>query len=758
VPNYNVHELAGDYFIAVVPHDDALGTAFDLLAVVAPPIEPYNPITLSVPTFPVPVVNAATETLILYHSARVDGFFGAGSFVGSGLSSTLESLALHPAVQGQLIDLALYPEFATPYSVWDSQPGNPLAANFVAVSIKSLLYSLAQAYPNLKYLVLVGDDRVIPQRRIQDVALVANERHYAETAATTILSGTLALRYFLSDDYYAGLLPFPYQGRELYLPQFAIGRLVETPAQMRDSIGAFLSQSVLFPQDGFVTGYDFLIDEASAISQTLTAQGITPLDTLIDNTWLADDFRNYFFDLSDAHDLNSLNSHFEHHRLIPNGAEYVYAAEVTTDTTEYKHALIFTVGCHSGLNVPDDDQPDPQLAADWAQVFLAKQALFIGNTGFGYGDSDLIAYSERLMTNFVQELGYWHNGNMPTVGIALARAKQRYFNSTGAESFSNYDEKALEEMTLYGLPMMGISVPNTTTVPPGGGPLGKTSMTVLDSVHAAQAITVTTHTFDSNDLAYDMNSVAGLGNYFTLQGSEDVHVAGGRPIQPRVSTDIHLADTIAHGVLMLGGTFTDIPNFNPVMSRMITEELYLVDEPPYPTDEWYPVSPATINRFLNAQTGQSNERLVLIPGQFRATGSVSPTVGVERLYTALQLEVYHASFDEDDFVAPAIFEVDTYPSTGQVDFEVLVNDDDGPVMRVVVLYRSAGSNVWQSAELVYDPDEETATGTVLGLGGTVEFIVQAVDSAGNVALSLDHGKPYTVLAGPLQLFLPIVKR
>ena len=754
IPNYNVHELAGDYFVAIVPHADAVGTPFDLLAEVTPPVELYAPITLPVPTFSVPFVNTATETLILYHSVRMDALF-AGTFVSSGLSATLNSLAIHPAVNGELIDLAAYPEFATPYSTWDSQLDNPLAANYVAVSIKALLYSLAQAYPNLKYLVLVGDDRVIPQRRIQDVALVANERHYAATAATTILSGTLGLRYFLTDDYYAGLLPFPYQGREVYLPQLAIGRLVESPDDIYKSLDAFLSlsatQPVLAAQDGLVTGYDFLIDEATAISNTLTAQGITPLDTLIDNTWLAGDFRNYFFDVGSERDLNSLNSHFEHHRFFPNGAEFVYATEVTASPTAYQHALIFTVGCHSGLNVPDADQPDPTLAADWAQVFLAKQALFIGNTGYGYGDSDLIAYSERLMTYFVEELGYWENGQMPTVGIALARAKQRYFNSFGAGSFSNYDEKAMEEMALYGLPMMGVSVPNTTTVPPGGAPLSVASAKALVG---APAVTVTPYSFD---LTYTTNTVPGLGNYFTVSGSNDVHVAGGRPIQPRLSVDISVADQIAHGVLMLGGTFTDLPNFNPAISRVVTEELYLTDEPLYPTDEWYPVAVATINRFLNAQKGQSSERLVVIPGQFRATSFISPTLGIERQYTHLEFEVYHAPFDESDFVAPAIYDVQTYTSTGQVQFEVLVNDDVGPVMRVVVLYRKATSNIWQSAELIFDPDEEKATGIVSGLSGMVDFIVQAVDAAGNVALALEHGKPYTVTAGPLQLFLPLVR-
>ena len=53
----------------------------------------------------------------------------------------------------------------------------------MARNIKALLYRLAPAYPNLKYMVLVGDDRMIPARRIVDEALFANERLYHRRAA-----------------------------------------------------------------------------------------------------------------------------------------------------------------------------------------------------------------------------------------------------------------------------------------------------------------------------------------------------------------------------------------------------------------------------------------------------------------------------------------------------------------------------------------------------------------------------------------------
>ena len=59
------------------------------------------------------------------------------------------------------------------------------------------------------------------------------------------------------------------------------------------------------------------------------------------------------------------------------------------------NSLTFSVGCHSGLNVPDADAFDLQSGTDWAQSFVRQRATFIGNTGYGYGDSELIAYSGR---------------------------------------------------------------------------------------------------------------------------------------------------------------------------------------------------------------------------------------------------------------------------------------------------------------------------------------------------------------------------
>jgi len=58
------------------------------------------------------------------------------------------------------------------------------------------------------------------------------------------------------------------------------------------------------------------------------------------------------------------------------------------------------------------------------QVFAEKGATFIGGTGYQYGDTDFIAYSEQLYLDFTQQLRYgsgpvavgrpWSRLNRPT--------------------------------------------------------------------------------------------------------------------------------------------------------------------------------------------------------------------------------------------------------------------------------------------------------------------------------------------------------
>jgi hypothetical protein len=141
----NVHEPAGPYYWAAIGNiTHTVGKLFTLTVQVAPPVSLYDPILVPVPTSfaaPVPAVDPNIHTLILYNSARFNQFYtGAETITSTNLVAKLNTLAAQAEVDGVVINLSDHPELNAAYDIWNSQPGNPMAANYVASSIKQLLY------------------------------------------------------------------------------------------------------------------------------------------------------------------------------------------------------------------------------------------------------------------------------------------------------------------------------------------------------------------------------------------------------------------------------------------------------------------------------------------------------------------------------------------------------------------------------------------------------------------------------------------
>jgi hypothetical protein len=616
--------------------------------------------------------------MILFNASRMNQIYTGGDTVASSnLVGRLASLAQDPGVNGVVIDLDSYPEINDAYQEWDADPGNPQAANLVARTIKSLIYSRLESYPSVKHIVVVGDDAVIPQRRLEDLSLVANERTYLYYD-NPAMAGAGKYRYYLSDDYYAASLPIGVNGREVYLPQYGIGRLVESPGEIAGMIDSYLVSPVLSAQNALVTGYDFLIDEADAIHADLSGHGVTPIDTLISPTWTAGDFRTLTFG-AQTYDLVSLNSHFDHFSFFPNDPTDVLATEFGL-SSNLDGALVFSVGCHSGLNMPDGGATLTFTGADFAQTFARRKATFIGNTGFGYGDGDLLAYSERLMLDFTQELGYNPNpgqaATLPTVGGALTRAKQRYANSLGANAMTNYDEKVLAEMTLYGLPMLKVSVPIQTSAVPGGDSLfnGQNPPTSIGGPPGVNA-------YEQHlTFAYTPHAVSGpdrSGTYYTIAGEDGLLSTGARPLLPQTTRNFSSLTQLAHGVLLTGGSFTEIPDFDPVIVNIVAQEVALDSdgEGIYLSEGLYPATPVALNRFFTAD-GAMKQRVVIEPGQYQSTSLGQSSSGILRLYDSLDLIVYADPGSQTDFVAPFVWQVSGQAGPTSLDFTVRLGEVD----------------------------------------------------------------------------------
>ena len=139
----------------------------------------------------------------------------------------------------------------------------------------------------------------------------------------------------------------------------------------------------------------------------------------------------------------------------------VTTTDVQSSSTNFTNSIVFSAGCHSGYNVVDPDSLVNPL--DWAQTFARKGATLIAGTGYQYGDTDFIMYSEQIYTSFARQLRL---GCGPSsVGDALLHAKQAYLHDT--PTLRGIDTKALLESTLFGLPMLKVDFADGRLPAPG---------------------------------------------------------------------------------------------------------------------------------------------------------------------------------------------------------------------------------------------------------------------------------------------------
>ena len=132
--------------------------------------------------------------------------------------------------------------------------------------------------------------------------------------------------------------------------------------------------------------------------------------------------------LGERHDLVFLAGHFSANSAL--AADYqtqVVTTELTASSVDLANSIVISAGCHAGYNLVDDDAlAGVALPLDWAQAFAQKRAVLVAGTGYQYGDTDFLEYSERLYRDFANELRAGVAGTPISIGEALAAAKRTY--------------------------------------------------------------------------------------------------------------------------------------------------------------------------------------------------------------------------------------------------------------------------------------------------------------------------------------------
>src|SRR5207244_13617001 len=119
---------------------------------------------------------SSPTTLILTQTARWKALYPGLDLTA--FKQKVGLLAASPNVNGMVIDLP-----SSIYDAWDMDKCSIVKANDVTKNIYDLLHSPAPsgfktAYDNATYVVLVGDDDILPMRRVPDETIIGYERLY----------------------------------------------------------------------------------------------------------------------------------------------------------------------------------------------------------------------------------------------------------------------------------------------------------------------------------------------------------------------------------------------------------------------------------------------------------------------------------------------------------------------------------------------------------------------------------------------------
>ena len=399
------------------------------------------------------------------------------------------------------------------------------------------------------------------------------------------------------------------------------------------------------------------------------------------------------------------------------------------------------MGCHAGLDIDDDELSTSGVTTpvdDWDKTFADAGALWVANTGYGYADTDTIAYSAQLMADFGANL----NGSL-TIGEALSEAKQQY--AAGNAILSPYDLKALMESTFYGLPMYHLNKAASPVAPAQGPTTTTDPATGLTAASFSVSLPVGTATGDLTKVS------SSNGNYYEVNGSgptePGTQVTEYRPIEPLVSVPATEPGLVPHGALVTGLTSSDTAGFTPAYSMPAVGTADAA--PPSISDAAFPGTlqrVATYGTFGTTGTGQGAQ-LDLVAGQFFPNGIGGS--GTQRIFSSMAAHVFYlppTSPLADDYTPATIDTSEAVTSASGVDFDVQVTPSSSgdPVSEVLVLYTDAANpGTWSAVSLTAGVGalDWTGTGTAPS-SGNVQYIVEAVDAAGNVAVSNNEGADF----------------
>ncbi|MGH9098841.1 MAG: hypothetical protein ACRDV8_01245, partial [Acidimicrobiales bacterium] len=687
------------------------------------------------------------------------------------LSSEIGKLA--STTTGVVVDVGKSTAVRALTAAAQAHPSCPYAVNLEADAIQNIVNSYRKGTgTNLRYVVIVGGDTVIPFFRYADQEKVEPESDFTQVISlTTHTEAEAALQddYYLTDDPYGAAAAIPIDGSTLPLQSAAVGRLVQSPTEIAETIARYLTTrtgKVIKVSSSLSAGYSFMAKPAQTIAATFASEGVTGTNNtqLITNdgvptstigtpptkSWTAAQLSQRL--TAKSHQLVFIGAHFNSKIML--AADHTSGTDtyLTTSTfsdeigTHLQGALVLSAGCHSGYNVNPADSVLGTTVA-WPEAFAGAGATLIAGSGYQYSDVNYVADSDQVYADLATQLDYAQATGGVHIGTALLHTEWEYLASL--EALDGLSEKSLLQVTLYGLPMLGISI--GTSAPqsaPGasasviggvteaatgpGGALGLGQATL----HLAATITPT---------PIKPSTTVGTATRVYYKGPSGDTSEPGTPVVPVQTVNVSVPDKTLRGVGLWKGTYSDTSSAQPMVGDPASETA-----PTPPTFSSSVYAPANIwnPNYFGTLTNGTGTTLGVTPIQYVTTPS-DPARATMRTYRTLTFALFYSSATGTaaDASAPGISDVTvtTTATTATVTATVPDNEAAG-VQEVWTTYTYPGATgTWTSTLLTETPKSPDTWKASFALAhpDSSDFVVQAVNGVGEVSMDDDTGAYFT---------------
>ena len=192
----NTWQNSGDFYIRVRGSGEAYDATHPFSLNLVMQSNVCHGVTDALPATSLTATAGDYKTVILADFGRMTG-------ATQTLQSELATLAARAEVAGVVVDVGQDERVAAANAQADAHPTCPYAKNLVAEAVKAVLDRYWDENP-LEYIVIVGNDDVIPFFRHPDEAMLADESGYVPPVRdNTASQASLKLGYVLSQDRYA---------------------------------------------------------------------------------------------------------------------------------------------------------------------------------------------------------------------------------------------------------------------------------------------------------------------------------------------------------------------------------------------------------------------------------------------------------------------------------------------------------------------------------------------------------------------------